>query len=106
MERIQTEIEDVVLLQPKVYGDERGFFMETLREDEFVHLGIRGPFFQENHSGSGQGVLRGLHYQIRQPQGKLIRAVVGEVFDVAVDLRRSSKTFGKWVGARSEEHTS
>lgn len=99
MDFIQTDIPDVLILQPRVFGDERGFFMETYRAEEFSRAGIRYNFVQDNHSGSRQGILRGLHFQIRQPQGKLVRAIAGEIFDVAVDLRRSSSTFGKWVGA-------
>jgi dTDP-4-dehydrorhamnose 3,5-epimerase len=94
----QTEIPDVLLCKPKVFGDKRGFNMETYRTDVFASSGIAEVFVQDNHSGSQQGILRGLHYQIRQTQGKLVRVVVGEIFDVAVDLRRSSATFGRWVG--------
>ncbi len=92
-------IPDVILIEPKVFGDERGFFLETYQAKRFADAGIAANFVQDNHSKSQKGVLRGLHYQIRQPQGKLFRVVSGEVFDVAVDLRRSSPTFGKWVGA-------
>jgi dTDP-4-dehydrorhamnose 3,5-epimerase len=95
-----SQIPEVVVFEPTVGEDPRGFFLETYRRDEFGALGISDDFVQDNHSGSRQGVLRGLHYQIRQPQGKLVRAAVGEIFDVAVDLRRSSKTFGQWVGVR------
>jgi dTDP-4-dehydrorhamnose 3,5-epimerase len=98
MHLIPTDLSDVVLLEPTVHEDARGFFMESYRRSEFERLGLPIEFVQENHSGSKLGVLRGLHYQIRRPQGKLIRAVVGEVFDVAVDLRRSSATFGQWLG--------
>jgi dTDP-4-dehydrorhamnose 3,5-epimerase len=94
-----TEIPDVCLVEPKVFGDERGFFMETYRDSLFTDAGIPASFVQDNHSGSRQGILRGLHFQIRQAQGKLVRAVAGEIFDVAVDLRRSSPFFGKWAGA-------
>lgn len=90
-------IPDVVLIEPKVFGDARGFFMETWNAREFAKNGLDFTFVQDNHSRSSRGTLRGLHYQIRQPQGKLVRVVIGEVFDVAVDLRRSSATFGKWV---------
>jgi dTDP-4-dehydrorhamnose 3,5-epimerase (EC 5.1.3.13) len=91
-------IPDVVLLTPKVFGDERGFFMETFRQSDFeAHCGPY-QFVQDNHSKSRQGILRGLHYQLEHTQGKLVRVVQGEVFDVAVDLRRSSPTFGQWVG--------
>ena len=94
-----TALPDVILIQPQVFGDSRGFFMETYQERKFQEAGIRADFVQDNHSGSRQGILRGLHYQIRQPQGKLVRVVAGEIFDVAVDLRCSSPTFGRWVGA-------
>lgn len=95
-----TTIPDVFLIEPEVFGDERGFFLETFKADRFAAAGITDRFVQDNHSGSSQGILRGLHYQIRQTQGKLVRVVAGEVFDVAVDLRRSSPTFGQWVSAR------
>jgi len=93
-----TDIPDVLLIEPKVYEDQRGFFMETFRRSRFEEMGIYDTFVQDNHSGSVQGTLRGLHYQVRQTQGKLVRTVAGEVFDVAVDIRHGSKTFGKWVG--------
>ena len=97
---IPTSIPDVLILEPTVHGDARGFFFETYRDDDFRRAtGVTRPFVQDNHSRSARNVLRGLHYQIRQPQGKLVRVIVGEVFDAAVDLRRSSSTFGKWVGA-------
>lgn len=96
MEFLPTSIPDVILIKPKVFGDERGFFLETFQAQRFAAAGITGDFVQDNHSGSRQGILRGLHYQIRQPQGKLVRVVAGEVYDVAVDIRRSSPTFGKW----------
>ena len=95
----RTSIPDVILFEPKIFGDERGFFMETYREEDFLNLGIKVNFIQDNHSGSRKGILRGLHYQIKQTQGKLVRVVQGEIFDVAVDIRRQSPTFGKWVGA-------
>ena len=98
MEFKPTTLPEVILISPVVYGDERGFFMETYREVEFSAAGIPGNFVQDNHSGSVQGTLRGLHYQIKQSQGKLVQVVSGEVFDVAVDLRKSSPTFGKWAG--------
>jgi len=98
MEFKPTTIPEVILITPVVYGDERGFFMETYREVEFSAAGIPVNFVQDNHSGSVQGTLRGLHYQINQSQGKLVQVVSGEVFDVAVDLRKSSPTFGKWAG--------
>jgi dTDP-4-dehydrorhamnose 3,5-epimerase len=92
-------IPDVVLIEPKVFGDERGFFFESFNQARFEEaIGKPAQFVQDNHSRSARNVLRGLHYQIQQPQGKLVRVVQGEVFDVAVDLRQSSKTFGQWVG--------
>ncbi|TVU71278.1 dTDP-4-dehydrorhamnose 3,5-epimerase [Cobetia crustatorum] len=96
-------IPDVVLLTPQVFGDERGFFMETFRHSEFVEHCGDYTFVQDNHSKSRQGILRGLHYQLNQPQGKLVRVTQGEVFDVAVDMRKSSPTFGQWVGALLSE---
>ena len=94
-----TLISDVLLLEPKVFGDERGFFLESYNKKAFRDAtGIAVDFVQDNHSRSARNVLRGLHYQIRQPQGKLLRVVQGAVFDVAVDIRKSSPTFGKWVG--------
>ena len=98
MKFVPTDIPDVVLIEPVVHGDERGFFMETWRESLFKEAGIQASFVQDNHSRSVQNTLRGLHYQIIQPQGKLVRVTAGEVFDVAVDLREHSPTFGKWVG--------
>lgn len=98
MQFIPTTIPDVILIEPKVYGDERGFFLEVFQSELFISAGIDAKFVQDNHSGSMRGILRGLHYQIRQSQGKLVRVVVGHVYDVAVDLRRSSPTFGHWVG--------
>lgn len=95
-----TKIADVCLLEPQVFRDERGLFMETYQQEKFAALGLTAPFVQDNHSGSRRGVLRGLHYQIRQPQGKLVRVVSGEVYDVAVDLRRHSATCGQAVGTR------
>jgi len=94
----QATIPDILVIEPQVFGDERGFFMETYQFQRFAEAGIPATFVQDNHSGSRQGTLRGLHYQIRQAQGKLVRVVAGEVFDVAVDLRRSSPTYGKWAG--------
>ena len=92
-------IPDVILIEPKVFGDERGFFFESFNQTQFEQaIGKSVQFVQDNHSRSARNVLRGLHYQIQQPQGKLVRVVQGEVFDVAVDLRKSSKTFGQWVG--------
>lgn len=93
-------IPEVILFEPKVFGDDRGFFFESFNQARFdAAVGYSVNFVQDNHSRSARNVLRGLHYQIRQPQGKLVRVTQGEVFDVAVDLRRSSPTFGKWVGA-------
>ena len=93
-----TVIPEVILVEPRVFDDAREFFMETFRSDQAVSAGISGNFIQDNHSGSLKNILRGLHYQVRQPQGKLVRAVSGEIFDVAVDLRRSSPTYGRWTG--------
>lgn len=98
MEYIHAGISEVVLLVPKVFGDHRGFFLETFRQNEFDREVTPTVFVQDNHSGSSQGILRGLHYQLRQTQGKLVRAVVGKIFDVAVDIRKGSPTYGKWVG--------
>ncbi len=98
MEKIATAIADVFMIAPGVFGDDRGFFFESYNRRSMAALGIEQDFVQDNHSRSARGVLRGLHYQIRQPQGKLVRVVAGEVFDVAVDLRRASPTFGQWVG--------
>ena len=93
-----SKIPEVILFEPTVYGDERGYFMETFRETHFIERGISGRFVQDNQSRSVKGTLRGLHYQLEHPQGKLARVTEGEVFDVAVDLRKSSPSFGKWVG--------
>jgi dTDP-4-dehydrorhamnose 3,5-epimerase len=94
-----TELPDVLIIEPRVFGDDRGFFFESFNERRFAELtGTCPRFVQDNHSRSNRNVLRGLHYQIRQPQGKLVRVTSGEVFDVAVDMRRSSPTFGRWVG--------
>lgn len=99
MQIIQTKIPDVLIIEPQVFGDDRGFFMESFNQNRWEELtGLQTTFVQDNHSRSQKGVLRGLHYQTKQAQGKLVRVVTGEVFDVAVDLRRSSATFGKWVG--------
>jgi len=95
---IDTSISDVKIFEPKVFGDERGFFVETFRQSHFDDLGVDAQFVQDNHSSSTKGVLRGLHYQIQQPQGKLVRVISGEVYDVAVDLRKNSPTFGQHVG--------
>lgn len=99
MKYIPLEIPDVVLIEPDIFGDHRGFFMETYRDNDFKKKVADVSFVQDNHSKSSQGTLRGLHYQIDQTQGKLVRVTSGEVFDVAVDLRRKSPTFGKWVGS-------
>lgn len=93
-----TKIAEIFLLELQVFHDERGIFMETYQQEKLATIGITSAFVQDNHSGSHQGVLRGLHYQIRQPQGKLVRVVSGEIYDVAVDLRRHAPTFGQWVG--------
>ncbi len=98
MEYLPTSINDVVLIKPKVFGDERGFFLETFRQNEFEKHCGNYRFVQDNHSKSSAGILRGLHYQLKTPQGKLVRVVSGEVYDVAVDLRKSSTTFGQSVG--------
>jgi len=98
MKITETCIPDVKLIEPNVFGDERGFFMETWNERAFREAGIDATFVQDNHSRSVKNTLRGLHYQIKQPQGKLVRVTRGEVFDVAVDLRMESPTFGHWVG--------
>lgn len=111
MKIIETSILDVLILEPKVHGDHRGFFMETWRESLFEEIfagsqyaasvsSAKLRFVQDNHSKSGNGILRGLHYQLRKPQGKLVRVVSGEIFDVAVDMRKESPTFGQWVGER------
>ena len=93
-----TALPDVLLIEPRVFGDERGFFFESWNRRAFAEAGLEAEFVQDNHSRSGRNVLRGLHYQIEHAQGKLVRVTSGEVFDVAVDIRRSSPTFGKWVG--------
>ena len=99
MEVIKTAIPDVLIIEPKVFGDERGFFLESYNEQKFqAATGVKASFVQDNHSRSARNVLRGLHYQIQQSQGKLVRVVSGEVYDVAVDIRKSSPTFGQWVG--------
>jgi len=98
MNIIQTAIPGVLVIEPKVYGDARGFFYESFNKKVMLSMGITGDFVQDNHSRSAGNVLRGLHYQIKQPQGKLVRVIAGEVFDVAVDIRKSSPTFRRWVG--------
>jgi dTDP-4-dehydrorhamnose 3,5-epimerase len=101
---IRAAIPDVLLIEPKVFGDARGFFFESWNQDAFnAAVGAPVAFVQDNHSRSARGVLRGLHYQMQQPQGKLVRVISGEVYDVAVDLRRASPTFGRWVGERLSE---
>ncbi|NLI29883.1 MAG: dTDP-4-dehydrorhamnose 3,5-epimerase [Nitrospiraceae bacterium] len=107
MKALATAIPDVLILEPKVFGDERGFFLESFNQRVFEDLtGLKRAFVQDNHSRSTRNVLRGIHYQIRQAQGKLVRVVSGEVYDVAVDLRKSSPSFGKWVGVHlsAENH--
>ena len=104
MKSIPTAIADVIILEPKVFGDSRGFFFESFNSCAFAEVtGLDVKFVQDNHSRSTQGVLRGLHYQIQNPQGKLVRVVRGSVFDVAVDIRKASPTFGKWVGVELTE---
>jgi len=99
MKIIPTNIPDVLILEPQVFGDARGFFLETWNSKTFADAGLNLNFVQDNHSRSGQGILRGMHYQIQNPQGKLVRVTSGKVFDVAVDLRQSSPTFGQWACA-------
>lgn len=104
MNLIRTTIPDVLVLEPRVFGDSRGFFFESHNDERFKEeTGVEARFVQDNHSRSARGVLRGLHYQIEQPQGKLLRVVRGAIYDVAVDIRRSSPTFGKWVGVELSE---
>lgn len=99
MKHTELAISDVVLIEPRVFGDERGFFFESFNQEQFESaIGRSVKFVQDNHSRSVRNVLRGLHYQVRQPQGKLVRVVSGEIFDVAVDIRKGSATFGQWVG--------
>ena len=99
MQVIRTDLPDVLVLEPRVFGDARGFFLESYNERVLAEVaGITARFVQDNHSRSGRHVLRGLHYQLKRPQGKLVRVIAGAVFDVAVDLRRRSPTFGRWVG--------
>jgi dTDP-4-dehydrorhamnose 3,5-epimerase len=101
---IETNIPDVLIIEPKVFGDDRGFFLESFNAQTFAEkTGVKGQFVQDNHSRSSKNVLRGLHYQIQQPQGKLVRVASGEVFDVAVDIRSSSDTFGQWTGCLLSE---
>ena len=94
-----TSLPEILILEPRVFEDNRGYFIESYHDQKFEQAGISSRFVQDNQSGSHGGVLRGLHYQIQQPQGKLVRVVVGEIYDIAVDIRRNSPTFGKWVGA-------
>ncbi len=103
MKLIDTAIPDVKIVEPAVFGDDRGFFMETWNARGFADAGLYPAFVQDNHSRSAKGVLRGLHYQLRQPQGKLVRVVRGAVYDVAVDIRRGSASFGHWVGVELSE---
>lgn len=101
--RIDTGIEGVCIIEPTVFGDNRGYFMETYSKPDFEEIGIKEEFVQDNQSKSKKGVLRGLHFQIENTQGKLVRVIKGRVFDVAVDLRRDSETYGKWVGVELSE---
>ncbi len=104
MNVIETVIPDVLIIEPQVFGDDRGFFIESFNEEKFrAKTGVTSKFVQDNHSRSTKNVLRGLHYQIQQPQGKLVRVVTGEVFDVVVDIRKSSPTFGQWAGCLLSE---
>jgi dTDP-4-dehydrorhamnose 3,5-epimerase len=100
IKKISTTLPDVFIVEPRVFGDERGFFLESYNERDMAQIGVTERFVQDNHSSSRRNVLRGLHYQIKSPQGKLVRVVEGEILDVIVDLRRSSATFGKWEGVR------
>jgi len=99
MQVIDTSLDDVKIIEPRVFGDNRGFFLETWSDAAFSNAGLTVNFVQDNHSRSAQGVLRGMHYQIKHPQGKLVRCTAGVVFDVAVDMRKSSRQFGQWFGA-------
>ena len=103
MKLTRTRIADVAVVEPEVFGDERGFFMESYHRKKFEEIGLARDFVQDNHSRSARNVLRGLHYQVGQPQAKLVRVVSGSIWDVAVDLRRSSPTFGQWVGEELSE---
>ena len=98
MKVTRAPIPDVLIVEPRVFGDDRGYFFESYNERELDKLGLRARFVQDNQSRSGKNVLRGLHYQVRQPQGKLVRVTAGEIYDVAVDIRKSSPNFGKWIG--------
>ena len=103
MKITEMKLDGVLLLEPEVYGDERGFFLETFRQEELREAGLEVEFVQHNHSRSRRGVLRGMHYQLEQAQGKLVRCVRGEIYDVAVDIRRNSAHFGDWVGLRLDD---
>lgn len=104
MKAIPTEIPEVIIIEPKIFGDDRGFFFESFNQKEFTQAtGLDNQFIQDNHSFSPKNVLRGLHYQINNSQGKLVRVVIGEVYDVAIDIRKSSPTFGKWVAVHLSE---
>ncbi len=103
MKVIPTELPGVLIVEPQVFGDERGFFLETYHQQRYAEAGLPERFVQDNHSRSMPGTLRGLHYQLNHPQGKLVRCVRGAIFDVAVDIRRGSPTFGKWVGVELSE---
>jgi len=100
LKKIPTSLPGVFMVEPRVFGDERGFFFESYNQQIMAEAGINGTFVQDNHSSSSRNVLRGLHYQVKQPQGKLVRVAIGEILDVAVDLRRSSPTFGRWEAVR------
>ncbi|MCP5420426.1 MAG: dTDP-4-dehydrorhamnose 3,5-epimerase [Gammaproteobacteria bacterium] len=103
MKVIATTLPGVVIVEPRVFGDQRGFFLESYHQDRYTQSGISGHFVQDNHSRSRQGVLRGLHYQLQHPQGKLVGVLRGQVFDVAVDIRRGSPTFGRWEGVMLDD---
>src|SRR5688500_120569 len=103
MKVLETSLPGVLLVEPRVFRDDRGFFLESYNAERFAELGLPSTFRQDNHSHSVAGVLRGLHYQLRRPQGKLVSVIRGEVFDVAVDIRRGSPTFGKWFGTTLTE---
>jgi dTDP-4-dehydrorhamnose 3,5-epimerase len=105
MDVFRTDIPEVLIVEPKLFPDVRGFFFESFNKKAMQAAGIAGDFVQDNHSRSARNVLRGLHYQIRQPQGKLVQVVAGEIYDVAVDIRRRSPTFGKWVGMKLSAET-
>src|SRR5262245_15891542 len=97
MRFVETDIPGVIVVEPNVYRDARGYFLETYHADKYANGGLPGPFVQDNHSCSGRGTIRGLHLQVRKPQGKLVRVIEGEIWDVAVDIRRGSPTFGRWT---------